>query len=78
MAASDVSYSILASNGTRGSDVRSSITLNIRSFSEGDASGHGLSCSSTLSGFDPGGGGEEGRRRREKDEERNPAGGGKV
>jgi PmbA protein len=52
--ASDVSYSILASNGTKGTDERSSITLNIRSFSEGDASGHGLSCSSTMAGFDPG------------------------
>lgn len=51
--ASAVSFSILTSAGTKGTDARTSITLNIRSFSEGDASGHGLSCSSTLSGFDP-------------------------
>ncbi len=52
-----VSYAILTSTGTRGSDARASITLNIRSFAEKDASGHGLSCSSTLSGFDPEGAG---------------------
>jgi len=45
---------ILASNGTRGADSRTSITLNIRSFAEKEASGHGLSCSSSLAGFDPG------------------------
>ncbi|MDG6936953.1 MAG: TldD/PmbA family protein [Nitrososphaerota archaeon] len=44
---------ILTTSGTRGSDSRTAITLNIRSFGEGDASGHGLSCSSTLRGFDP-------------------------
>ena len=44
---------ILASNGTKGSDTRTAITLNIRSFAEKEASGHGLSCSSSLSGFDP-------------------------
>ncbi len=57
--ASAASFSILTSAGTKGADSRTSITLNIRSFSEGDASGHGLSCSSTLSGFDPA---EAGRR----------------
>ena len=51
--ASTVSYSILASNGTRGSDSRTSIKLNIRSFSGNDASGHGLSCASKLSDFHP-------------------------
>ncbi|MDV3293472.1 MAG: TldD/PmbA family protein [Nitrososphaerales archaeon] len=51
--ASAASFFILTSAGTKGTDARTSITLNIRSFSEGDASGHGLSCSSTLSGFDP-------------------------
>jgi len=51
--AATVSYAILTSTGTDGSDARTSITLNIRSFAEKDASGHGLSCSSTLSGFDP-------------------------
>ncbi|MDG6947489.1 MAG: TldD/PmbA family protein [Nitrososphaerota archaeon] len=44
---------ILTTSGARGSDSRTAITLNIRSFGEGDASGHGLSCSSTLRGFDP-------------------------
>ena len=43
---------ILASNGTKGWDSRTAITLNIRSFAEKEASGHGLSCSSSLSGFD--------------------------
>ena len=56
--ASTVSYSILTSNGTRGSDKRTSITLNIRSFAANDASGHGLSCSSTFAGFHPGEAGE--------------------
>ena len=45
--------SILTSTGTSGSDSRTAITLNIRSFGENEASGHGLSCSSTLRGFDP-------------------------
>ncbi len=57
--AGSVTYAILTSKGTRGSDSRTSITLNIRSFAEKDASGHGLSCSSTLAGFDPD---EAGRR----------------
>ncbi len=48
-----VSYSILTSAGTWGSDSRTAITLNIRSFAEKDASGHGLSCSSSLARFDP-------------------------
>ncbi len=56
------SYAILTSTGTKGSDVRTSITLNIRSFAEGDASGHGLSCSSTLAGFDPEAAGERAGR----------------
>jgi PmbA protein len=47
------SFYILTSTGTKGSDRRTSITLNIRSFAEGDASGHGLSCSSSLKDFDP-------------------------
>jgi PmbA protein len=45
---------ILTSSGTEGIDSRTAITLNIRSFAENEASGHGLSCSSSLSGFDPG------------------------
>jgi len=51
--AGKVTVAILTSNGTRGSDSRTAITLNIRSFAEKEASGHGLSCSSSLSGFDP-------------------------
>ena len=44
---------IMTSTGTEGIDSRTAITLNIRSFAENEASGHGLSCSSSLSGFDP-------------------------
>jgi PmbA protein len=44
---------ILTSTGTVGHDSRTAITLNIRSFGDKEASGHGLSCSSSLSGFDP-------------------------
>ena len=47
------SVAILTTTGTRGIDSRTAITLNIRSFAEKEASGHGLSCSSSLSGFDP-------------------------
>lgn len=64
--AGSVSYAILTSTGTKGSDTRASITLNIRSFAEKDASGHGLSCSSTLAGFDP----EEAGRRAGTDAKR--------
>jgi PmbA protein len=53
LVASVSNSSILTSNGTRGHDRGASITLNIRSFSEGDASGHGLSCASRLSDFEP-------------------------
>jgi PmbA protein len=51
--AGKVTVAILTSKGTRGIDSRTAITLNIRSFAEKEASGHGLSCSSSLSGFDP-------------------------
>jgi PmbA protein len=51
--ASKVSYAILTSTGTEGSDSRTSIKLNIRSFADRDASGQGLSCSSSLAGFRP-------------------------
>jgi len=44
---------ILTTAGVEGSDSRTAITLNIRSFTENEASGHGLSCSSSLAGFDP-------------------------
>jgi len=51
--AGKVTVAILTSTGTRGIDSRTAITLNIRSFAEKEASGHGLSCSSSLSGFNP-------------------------
>jgi len=51
--ASLVSTHILSSNGTEGHDTASNILLNIRSFTERNASGHGLSCSSSLKGFKP-------------------------
>ena len=44
---------ILTTRGTHGIDSRTAITLNIRSFAEKEASGHGLSCSYSLSGFHP-------------------------
>lgn len=64
--AGEATYAILTSNGTQGSDARTSITLNIRSFAEANASGHGLSCSSTLSAFDPKEAGERAGRDAEK------------
>ena len=51
--AGKVTVAILTSTGTRGTDSRTAITLNIRSFAEKESSGHGLSCSSSLSGFNP-------------------------
>lgn len=56
--ASLTSAHILASNGTEGRDKSSSILLNIRSFTERSASGHGLSCSSDIRGFRPAEAGE--------------------
>jgi PmbA protein len=53
ISAGKVDVSILTSTGTRGSDAKTAITLNVRSFAEKEASGHGLSCSSSLSHFDP-------------------------
>ncbi len=44
---------ILTSNGTYGRDASSSILLNIRSFTDRNASGHGLSCSESLADFRP-------------------------
>jgi len=49
----ETTFSILTSTGTKGIDTRTAITLNIRSFGEGEASGHGLSCSATLKDFSP-------------------------
>ncbi|MBI3859269.1 MAG: TldD/PmbA family protein [Thaumarchaeota archaeon] len=56
--ASTSESTILTSSGTVGADAGTSIKLNIRSFAENDASGHGLSCSSTLADFDPESAGE--------------------
>ena len=53
ISAGKVTVAILTSTGTKGSDTKTAITLNVRSFAEKEASGHGLSCSSSLSHFDP-------------------------
>lgn len=53
ISAGKATVAILTSTGVRGTDSRTAITLNIRSFAEKEASGHGLSCSSSLAGFDP-------------------------
>ncbi len=57
-----VEYAILTSTGTRGTDSRTSIRLNVRTFGDNDSSGHGLSCSSTLAGFHPDEAGERAGR----------------
>ncbi|UCH56906.1 MAG: TldD/PmbA family protein [Candidatus Bathyarchaeota archaeon] len=44
---------LVSSEGPMGRDARSAIELSIRAFSEKEASGHGVSCSSTLDEFDP-------------------------
>lgn len=43
----------VSSEGPEGEDRRSAVELSIRAFSEKEASGHGVECSSTLKGFDP-------------------------
>jgi PmbA protein len=48
------SHHILSSTGIVGSDTSSKILLNIRAFTDKDASGHGLSCSATVRDFRPG------------------------
>lgn len=53
ISAGKVTVAILTSTGTKGSDAKTAITLNVRSFAENEASGHGLSCSSSLSHFEP-------------------------
>jgi len=50
---SHLEVDILTSTGTRGHDEGSKLLLNVRAFGDGEASGHGLSCSSTLREFDP-------------------------
>src|SRR5208283_3795789 len=44
---------ILTSAGARGRDKQSKVLLNVRAFADDDASGHGLSCTSYLSDFEP-------------------------
>ena len=48
------SHHIMSSTGTVGSDTSSKILLNIRAFTDKDASGHGLSCAATVRDFHPG------------------------
>ena len=48
------SHHIMSSTGTLGSDASSRVLLNIRAFTDKDASGHGLSCCATTRGFQPG------------------------
>jgi PmbA protein len=43
----------VSSEGPMGKDCRSTIELSIRAFSQREASGHSVECSSTLKGFDP-------------------------
>ena len=42
-----------SSEGPIGEDLRSAVELSIRAFSQKEASGHGVECSSTIKGFDP-------------------------
>jgi len=44
---------LVSSEGPMGEDRRSAIELSIRAFSQREASGHGVECSSTVKGFDP-------------------------
>jgi len=44
---------LVSSEGAIGVDSRSGVELSIRVFSEREASGHGVECSSTLTGFEP-------------------------
>ena len=44
---------ILTSGGASGSDRQSKIMLNVRAFADDNASGHGLSCASYVSDFEP-------------------------
>ncbi len=59
LVASVSEYRILTTTGTEGQDKRGDVTLNIRCFAEGDASGHGLSCASSLADLDPAHAGRE-------------------
>lgn len=48
----DVTVFIHTSTGTLGNDVSGSTVLNVRAFTKGDASGHGLSCAPSLREID--------------------------
>ena len=50
---------LTSSEGPEGLDERSAIELSIRAFSERDASGHGVECSSSLKDFNPARAGEK-------------------
>ncbi len=43
---------LASSEGPTGEDCRSAVELSIRAFSQREASGHGVECSSTIKGFD--------------------------
>ncbi len=47
-------HHLLSSTGTVGVDTSSKVLLNVRAFTDRDASGHGLSCSATVRRFEPG------------------------
>jgi PmbA protein len=53
LSASIVKTYLATSTGITGEDKRTSINLNLRAFSDSDSTGHGLVCSSTISGFNP-------------------------
>ena len=50
---------LVSSEGPTGEDARSSIELSVRAFSQRDASGHGVECSSSLKDFEPAKAGEK-------------------
>jgi PmbA protein len=51
-------HHLMSSTGTVGADTSSKVLLNVRAFTDRDASGHGLSCSATVVGFEPAAAGE--------------------
>ena len=51
--------SLSTSNGVESKDEKTSIELSLRAFSQKEASGHGVSCSATLKGFNPEKAGQE-------------------
>jgi len=53
---------LVSSEGPNGQDARSAVELSIRAFSQVDASGHGVECSSSLKDFKPARAGEKAGR----------------